>query len=693
MSLGRNALYALLALGLGAFASTGAAAASAEPGVARVSLLHGRVELKRADSGDSVAATINAPVNPGDYLTTRDDARSEIEFGYATALRIAPSTDLRFVALDAAHDRVQLAAGTVELRLARGTRAHAEIETPQVTVRPTETGRYRVTVAGDGATTVTVRSGHADVVGDAGTRTLEAGAALAFSATPGTANPTTTVAAAPDDFDRWNDDRDATLADAATNANENGYVDDGIVGASDLGSYGRWIDNARYGRVWSPYEGSSWAPYRDGRFVWEPYYGWTWVASEPWGWAPYHYGNWFYAGNSGWCWYPGAYAFSRPFGYRPAVVGFFSFGAYGASFGFGNIGWVPLAPYERYSPWYGGYANQTVINNITNVTNVTNVYDAPGGNAYAIYHNLRAPHGASGLDRHSFENGNFARRVDPDRATLVRAAPFHGIVPIVPTTANLRLTPGRVTPVPVGEDLGKRFAHFSMPTTATRPFVATQAAITAATANALTSMMPRANPSIVRPAIVRRAATEPTRANVEIVRPQIVRPEVVRPAIVRTPSVTPETSRPTPTTHRSASALPTIIYLDGEHAAALPVRGITSVVPRESESAGARAPSPWDRFHSRDATSEITTVRPTSVERPGRIYDARPRIDRGFESSAPRARSLERTEPPERIVPRPLVRSEAPTVQRPVSERPREVAPPTVRIERPTTPVVVERHR
>jgi hypothetical protein len=50
------------------------------------------------------------------------------------------------------------------------------------------------------------------------------------------------------------------------------------------------------------------------------------------------------------------------------MVGFFGFGSpgFGASlgFGYGNVGWVPLAPYERYRPWYGGRraAAGTVVN-------------------------------------------------------------------------------------------------------------------------------------------------------------------------------------------------------------------------------------------------------------------------------------------------------------------------------------------
>jgi hypothetical protein len=473
MFLSHIGLAALLATGLATFAASSALAATDQPDVARLSLLRGTVEVRRADSGDTVLATINAPVSVGDYVETRDDARAEVQFGFATALRVAAATHLRFAALDDEHHRVQVAAGTVELKIVQTLRAHPEIETPRATVRPTESGRYRVTVAGDGATTVTVRSGRADVVLDTGTRHVDAGAALFIGGAAGDAEVRTVVAAGNDDFDRWNDGRDRVLARA-----NDAFLDDGMVGSGDLDAYGRWIQDPRYGRVWSPYEGRSWAPYHDGRFVWEPYYGWTWVAAEPWGWAPYHYGNWFYAAGPGWCWYPGAYALAQPSVYRPAVVAFFSFGGGGGtSFGFGNIGWVPLAPYETFAPWYGRYGGTTVVNNITNVTNVTVVNPAPAppayrGNVFTIYHNSTAPGGAVAVERRAFANGNFAKATSVAPAILVKAMPVRGIVPIVPivpTADNLRYAPhpGAVPAKPV---VGEHFARFSPPQAEPHPF-------------------------------------------------------------------------------------------------------------------------------------------------------------------------------------------------------------------------------
>jgi hypothetical protein len=196
------------------------------------------------------------------------------------------------------------------------------------------------------------------------------------------------------------------------------------------------------------------------RDVWEPFYGWTWVGLEPWGWAPYHYGNWFYATGPGWCWYPGFATFGNPFVYRPAVVGFISFG--GGPFGFGNIGWVPLAPYETYYPWYGGYHPITIVNDVTNVTNVTYVNATPQpGQTSTIYHNLNAPGGIVALGRGNFANGNFGRVDIVKPSALAHGVVVRGVLPVVPTAKNLTPTESLVRrrDAPVAST----FAHFEAP--------------------------------------------------------------------------------------------------------------------------------------------------------------------------------------------------------------------------------------
>jgi hypothetical protein len=80
-------------------------------------------------------------------------------------------------------------------------------------------------------------------------------------------------------------------------------------------------------------------------------WGWTWVDNARWGFAPSHYGRWAYWRNS-WCWVPGALV-ARPV-YAPALVAWVGGGGWGARVNIGgpSVGWLPLAPRERYVPHY-----------------------------------------------------------------------------------------------------------------------------------------------------------------------------------------------------------------------------------------------------------------------------------------------------------------------------------------------------
>src|SRR5260370_42142346 len=73
------------------------AGAAPDPGhgVARISVLNGEVSVKRGDSGDMVAAAINAPMQPQDHLLTGPESPAEIQFDNANMLRIASNSDVR----------------------------------------------------------------------------------------------------------------------------------------------------------------------------------------------------------------------------------------------------------------------------------------------------------------------------------------------------------------------------------------------------------------------------------------------------------------------------------------------------------------------------------------------------------------------------------------------------------------------
>ena len=344
-------------------------------GVARISLVNGDVSVRHGDSGDLTAAAPNGPLIGSDLLATGPNSTAEIQFDAANMIRLDQSSEVRMGELEYGRYLVQIATGTTTFRVLRNSSADIEISTPTVSVRPTEQGTYRVTVLPDGTTEITVRSGRAEVFSPHGSETLTAGRTLEARGTPLDPEYRINAAIPPDQWDRWNSDRDRDLDRAVSTR----YVSPDVPGAEDLDSYGRWQNDPSYGNVWVPAVDPGWAPYRVGRWEYVDFYGWTWVSGDPWGWAPYHYGNW-YMSSFGWAWYPG------PFGgrhyWRPAMVGFFGWGGGGLSlgFGYGNVGWVPLAPYERYRPWYGrGFNSTTFVSNVT-VNNFRNARSVNGRN-------------------------------------------------------------------------------------------------------------------------------------------------------------------------------------------------------------------------------------------------------------------------------------------------------------------------
>jgi hypothetical protein len=93
-----------------------------------------------------------------------------------------------------------------------------------------------------------------------------------------------------------------------------------------LGSYGYWVDDPSYGRVFVPYD-TSFQPYTDGYWEHGPY-GYVWMSNSGMGWAVEHYGRWVWQNR--WMWLPDV-------NYSPGWV----------DWQVGNdgcVGWAPLGP-------------------------------------------------------------------------------------------------------------------------------------------------------------------------------------------------------------------------------------------------------------------------------------------------------------------------------------------------------------
>jgi hypothetical protein len=417
------------------------AAEDDEPGrgVARISLMNGDVSVRRGDSGDWVAAAVNAPLSVEDTVVTGANSRAEVQLDWANLIRLSANAEVRLAELEDQRYMVQVARGLVTFRVLRESDANVEISTPNVSVRPAGMGTYRIEVQENGDSEITVRSGNADIFTPRGSQQLQAGRTMLARGTASDPEFKIIGAIGRDEWDRWNENRDSYFTQSASYQ----YVDSSIDGAEDLDAYGSWSYAAPYGYVWSPRVAAGWAPYSYGQWSWMDYYGWSWVSYDPWGWAPFHYGRWFYNGPRGWCWYPGA-MHTRQY-WRPGLVAFFGYGGrggLGVGFGFGNVGWVPLAPYETYRPWYGrgmygGYRNTTIGDNSVRIVNNTNMVNA--------YRNARIPNAVSGVDASQFgrRNANLIRVSD---GQMRSADLVQGRMPVAPNRDSLRVSNRDVNP-------------------------------------------------------------------------------------------------------------------------------------------------------------------------------------------------------------------------------------------------------
>lgn len=403
-------------------------------GVARVSVIAGDVSVRRGDSGDQIAATLNAPLVQQDRLATGPGARAELQFDFANMIRLGANTEVRLAELQYQRYQINIPVGLVTFRVWQNNSSEVDLNTPVASIRPMERGEYRIQVLEDGSTEITVRDGEVDVFTPQGSRRIRENRTLRIRREANGEMSFQTLSLAPvDTWDQWNRNRDRELAASRSNQ----FLPQGVFGGEQLDAHGDWVVAPPYGRVWRPRVAAGWAPYRLGRWSWLDWYGWTWVSYDPWGWAPYHYGRWFWNAGS-WCWWPGAFG-PRHF-WSPALVSFIGFGRggfnVGINFGWGNVGWVPLAPFETFNPWWGrGFYGGRNVNNITVVNNV---------NITNVYRNARIDGAVSYVEAQNFNRGipyQGGAGVRAARASeLAGVSEFRGPVGIAPSRESVRFS-------------------------------------------------------------------------------------------------------------------------------------------------------------------------------------------------------------------------------------------------------------
>jgi hypothetical protein len=354
--------------------------------VARASYISGDVSYQRGDVEGWNGLRVNTPLVTGDSLFAPEGGRAEVDLGSGIVMRLDGGTQVDLV--NNTRDVAQLGvnSGFLDLSARSFPRSFTlEIDTPNAAATILEPGRYRVEVT-DRMATYSVVQGSMSLAVDGQQLDVREGESLQLEDTdPPTYGYGRIGARTP--FQTWGDSRDARVERSSSAR----YVNSEVVGYEDLDDQGSWRESRGYGQVWVP-SGmpAGWAPYQSGRWIWQDPYGWTWVSNESWGWAPYHYGRWVRMDNS-WGWVP-----PPPRGYRgpsavmniepvyaPALVAFVGGGSWGVSLSIGGsaIGWVPLAPAERYYyPWQ--QAPRVTTSNYTNIT-VNNAVTIVNYNTFA----------------------------------------------------------------------------------------------------------------------------------------------------------------------------------------------------------------------------------------------------------------------------------------------------------------------
>lgn len=361
--------------------------------VGRLSYMDGTVSFHTAGQTQWSPATVNYPVTSGTSFWTEPHSRAEVQVG-ATEVRMDGTTELDVVRLDDNATQLGVQQGDLNLHVRQMPPGGISIATSRGQVDILAPGSYHIDGGHPNGDTppdriqVTVLEGSARFDGPRSSVEIQPGESAQIAGDP---ISITLVEGNPTPFDDWalaREHREASIQAAQ-------YVPPQMTGYQDLDGYGQWAPTPEYGAVWYPTAvAADWAPYRYGHWAFVPPWGWTWIDDAPWGFAPFHYGRWaMIGGRWGWCpVVPGAVAV-RPF-YAPALVAFVGGPGFGISLSVGisaGIGWVPLAPFEPFHPWYHtspGYVrnvnvmnvNRTVINNINVVNNNVTV------NSFHNYH-------------------------------------------------------------------------------------------------------------------------------------------------------------------------------------------------------------------------------------------------------------------------------------------------------------------
>jgi len=203
--------------------------------VARISFTDGSVSLQPGGTGDWGTATKNRPMTIGDKLWVDQNSRAELQAGQA-ALHLGSMTAISFLNLDQNITQIRLAEGKLNFRVREILQGdNYEVDTPNLAFTVREAGDFRIEVNENGDyTSVTAIRGQGEIAAGGQTYPLHAGERADVTGTDNNVKFSTAAAPAPDDLDRWAQDRDLK----EDNSPSAKHVSRDMVGYSDLDDNG-----------------------------------------------------------------------------------------------------------------------------------------------------------------------------------------------------------------------------------------------------------------------------------------------------------------------------------------------------------------------------------------------------------------------------------------------------------------------
>jgi len=219
---------------------------------ARLSYLNGDVFVQRTSGLGTEKAEANLALIQGDQLGTAN-GQAEVQFGHQNYLRLDQNSKVKFALLPTqGNDRItiQVLEGNAYLRIGSLAREKAvEVDTPDASYYVLDEGLYRFNVSLNKQTEVLVFAGSLEAAGQAGSVMVRGQESLIASDGKMLGDPAPFTPRS-DNFDQWNESRDALFAQKSTPRHLPSELSDY---EEELDQNGQWTYEEPYGNVWVPY--------------------------------------------------------------------------------------------------------------------------------------------------------------------------------------------------------------------------------------------------------------------------------------------------------------------------------------------------------------------------------------------------------------------------------------------------------